>query len=173
MSNDEFGVAEDERPSRRTPLDFIREMQAQHKAASARVVKLRDPDRPEFELVCEVPTDLDEQLEVEARAEKAAKSQNAPAEPLIVACMTLARWCRNLRVRGQEVSEGDGSVFADPALQDALQVPNAWRAVRQLFITDGGKFDDAVILRLNGALQRAAGLSRVDSVVVDEESDPT
>ena len=170
---DEFGIAEDERPSRRTPLDFIREMQAQHKAAQARVVTLRDPDRPEFELVCAVPTDLNEQLEVESRAEKAAKAKNAPAEPLIVACMTLARWCRNLWVRGQEVSQGDGSVFADPELQEALEVPNAWRAVRQLFIADGGKFDDAVILRLNGALQRAAGLNRVDSVVVDGEPDPT
>lgn len=164
----------DDTPTRRTALDFIKAMQQEQKAAKVRMVTLRDPERPEFELVCEVPTDLDEQLDVEARAEKAAKNKNAPAEPVVIACMTLARWCRQLRVRGQNLAEeSEGSVFTDSELQDALGVPNAWRAVRQLFITDGDRFDDAVLLRLTSALQRAAGITQFDGVVVSEDDDPT
>jgi hypothetical protein len=171
---DTFGVVDDteDRPVRRTALDFIRDMQAEHKAAKRRTVTLRDSERPEFELVCELPLDMTEVTDLEADAQKAAKAKDAPAEPVIAACMKLARFTRILRVRGQQVGDGDSSAFADPELQDTLGVTRAWRAVRQLFIEDGEQFDDATIIRLTYALQRKAGLDRADTVMVDEP-DPT
>ena len=175
MSVDEFGIAEDERPSRRTALDFIRATHDELKAAEVRTVTLRDPARPEFELVCEVPTDMDDTLDINERAAKTAKSPNAPAEAVVAACMLLARFTRRLRVRGQDVNDDPaGAVFADPALQEALSVPNAWRAVRELFMVKGGKFDDGVVNRLALALLTEGGLARTDGVEVqDGAEDPT
>ena len=174
MAGDEFGIAEDERPSRRTVLDFIKATHDEKRAAGVRTVTLRDPDRPEFELVCEVPTDMDDTLDINGRAEKTAKSPNAPAEPVVAACMLLARFTRQLRVRGQDVNDDpDGAVFADPALQGSLGVPNAWRAVRELFMVDGGRYDDGVVNRLGLALLTEGGLTRTDGVEVSDGSDPT
>lgn len=175
-ANREFGAVDDDTegtPTRRTALDFIRAMQEQHKAAKRRTVTLRDPGRPEFQLVCELPLDMDEVTDVEERAAKAAKAANAPADSVIAGCMKLARFTRLIRVNGKSIGDGESSAFADPDLIETLGVPNAWRAVRQLFITDGAQFDDSTIMRLTMALQRHAGLDKVDSVAVDEESDPT
>lgn len=172
---DEFGVVDDDMPTRRTALDFIRATHQELKSAEVRTVTLRDPARPEFELVCEVPTDMDDTLDINERAEKTAKSPNAPAEPVVAACMLLARFTRRLRVRGQDVNDDpESSVFADPALQEALGVPNAWRAVRELFMVKGGKFDDGVVNRLALALLTEGGLSRTDGVEIqDGTEDPT
>jgi len=175
MSNDEFGLAEDERPSRRTVLDFIRATHEELKSAQIRTITLRDPARPEFELVCEVPTDLDVTVDINERAEKAAKSKNAPSDVVIGNCLLLARFTRQLRVRGEDVNDDpSGSVFADPALQEALGAPNAWRAVRELFIVQGGRYDDGVVNRLARALLLEGGLTRTDGVEVgDGSEDPT
>jgi hypothetical protein len=171
---DEFGVV-DEAPTRRTALDFIRATHEELKSSEVRTVTLRDPARPEFELVCEVPTDMDDTLDINERAEKTAKSPNAPAEPVVMACMLLARFTRRLRVRGKDVNDDPvGAVFADPALQDALGAPNAWRAVRELFMVKGGKYDDGVVNRLALTLLTEGGLSRTDGVEVqDGAEDPT
>lgn len=166
------GEHEDDEP-RRTALDFIRKMQAEHKKAATRTVSLRDSDRPEFELVCELPTDMDELIRITDRAEKAAKAKGAPAFAVISSCMAIARYTRQIRVNGLDVTEGDGSAFADLKLQEALGVSTAWRAVRQLFLQDGDVYDDAVIGRLSEALTNAAGLNRANAVSVSEGEDPT
>ena len=70
---DEFGVVDDEMPTRRTALDFIRATHQELKSAEVRTVTLRDLARPEFELVCEVPTDMDDTLDINERAEKTVK----------------------------------------------------------------------------------------------------
>lgn len=172
-ATERFGVVDDDTPARRTILESIRAAHDEMKASKVRTVTLRDPARPEFELVCEVPTDMDVTLDVNTRAEKAAKSANAPAEPVVAACMLLARFTRQLRVRGQDVGDDpDASVFSDPGLQDALGAPNAWRAVRELFLTDGGAFDDGTVNRLALALLTEGGLSRTDGVEVGGQ-DPT
>ena len=124
---------------------------------------------------CDVTVRMDDTLDINERAEKTAKSPNAPAEPVVAACMLLARFTRRLRVRGQDVNDDpESSVFSDPALQEALGVPNAWRAVRELFMVKGGKFDDGVVNRLALALLTEGGLSRTDGVEIqDGTEDPT
>lgn len=170
----QFGVADDdETPVKRTALDFLRTMHEQAVAAQARTVTLRDPSRPEFALTCEVPSDLDATEDINTRAAQAAKSQNAPSDVVIGNCMLLARYTRRLSVRGAERGDGETSVFADPEVQDAVGAPNAWRAVRELFIQPGRKYDDGVIARLSRALLTEGGLTRSDGVEVGEQPDPT
>jgi hypothetical protein len=172
-----FGDIDDdaEATPRRTALDFITAMQAEHKASAVRTVPLRDEQRPQFELTCRVPTDLDEILTIEKRAEEAAKQSEAPRSEVISACMSLARFTVKLTVKGLVYPCESGAVFADPTLQESLGTVGAkgaaWRSVRQLFLADGNVFDDGVIMRLNNALIDEAGITR-KSVVVGEQ-DPT
>ena len=160
---------------RRTALDFIKAMQDEHKASAVRTVPLRDEQRPQFELVCRVPTDLDEILTIDKRAEEAAKQTGAPRSEVISACMSLARFTVQLSVKGLPHPCESGAVFADPALQESLGTAGtkgaAWRSVRQLFLADGNVYDDGVIVRLNSALVDESGITR-KSVVVGEQ-DPT
>jgi hypothetical protein len=161
-------------PRPRTGLQFLREMQAARKAAKVRTVTLTDTQRPEFELICRVPSDMDEMLDLDDKAADAAKTDGAPAEAVILRCMVLARMCTVLRVYGRPTSDGTGSAFADPALHAELGIEGpgaAWRAVRQLFITDGGTPDDGIIARMADALSEASGMTR-RSVVVGQP-DPT
>ncbi len=161
-------------PRRRTGLDFIRDMQAQRKAAAVRTVKLTDTQRPEFELTCRVPTDLDELLDLDEKATAAAKDPGTPKQEVILNCMTLARLCQVLRIKGVPTSDDPtGSAFADPALHTELGIEGpgaAWRSVRQLFIGDGGQPDDGIIGRFAGALSAESGTTR-NTVIVDK--DPT
>lgn len=171
---DTFGAVDDDTPVRRSALDFLRSMHEQAKAAQVRTVVLRDPSRPEYALTCEVPSDLDATEDINARAEKAAKSANAPGESVIGNCMLLARYTRRLQVRGQDVCDDhDAAVFADPAVQEAVGAPNAWRAVRETFLLPGNKFDDGVVARLARALLVEGGLTRSDGVEVEQAQDPT
>ena len=158
---------------RRTALSFIAEMQEAQRQATVRTITLRDPSRPEFELVCEIPTDISEMIEIAERAERAAKTKGNPNAAVITNCMTLARLTRQIRVRGVDVAEdADGSAFADQELMSTLQVASAWQAVRQLFIAAGGRYDDAVIGRFCSRITEEAGLDN-NVVVVDEDENPT
>lgn len=177
MSN--FGDIEDDTdiladPPGQSPLDVIRAIQDELKTAAIRTVKLRDPSQPEYELVCEVPTDTSDILRIRKRAEEVAKSPNAPESAVVGTCMILARYTRQLRVRGKDsTGDSEGSVFADPKVQKSIGAPNAWRAVRQLFIVPGGGFDDGVTDRMVVALLEKGGLGSDTNVVVDEAQDPT
>jgi hypothetical protein len=154
-------------------LDSIKENQARLKAAAVRTVALRDPSQPEYELLCEVPTDGNAIIRLQKRAEEVAESPNAPDAAIVANCMILARYTRQLRVRGRDATaDSSGSVFTDKKLQASIGAPNAWRAVRQLFIVEGGGCDDGVSTRLTNALMAEGGLGRGSSVVVDE-ADPT
>jgi len=174
-----FGdLEEDEAPESSSAFDFLMQERARQKAAAVVTVSLRDPERPEFELICEKPTDMGRQLAAEARAEKAAKVKGAPAEPVIIACMTIKEWCREIRYRGKVLVANDGNggaAFASPTLREKMGTDGAppWMTVRELFRTNGDRYDDTTILRLMSALQRSAGLNRLDSVVVGDEPDPT
>lgn len=175
-----FGQIEDDgdelQPVRRTGLDFIRAVREEKKKAAIRTAKLRDTQRPEFELVCRVPSDMDELLGVDEKAEEYAKQPGAPRYNVILAAMTLARFTQRLTCNGMPVSEGDGSPFADPALQDEVgtrgQAGASWRTVREVFITDGGAYDDGYIARLSDRLAAESGITR-NSVVVGSDEDPT
>ena len=177
MSN--FGDIDDDTDDapapRRTALDFIKAMQDEHKTSAVRTVPLRDSQRPQFELVCRVPTDLDEILTIEKRAEEAANQNDAPRSEVVSACMSLARFTVKLSVKGLPYPCEDGAVFADPTLQESRGTAGvkgaAWRSVRQMFLTDGNVYDDGVIVRLNSALIDESGITR-KSVVVGEQ-DPT
>ena len=75
-----FGDIDEDAPApRRTALDFIRDMQAQRKAAAVRTVQLRDTQRPEFVLTCRVPSDMDEMFDLETRAKEAATVEGSPS----------------------------------------------------------------------------------------------
>lgn len=150
-----------------TALDFLREMLAERRNAEAKVLRLRDQvSRPEFRLTFRVPTDAGETAEIFKRAEAEESKQDAPPGALIVACMTIARFCVQIEAKGKKMSSGDGSAFADPGLQEALGATSAWVAVRRLFD------DDFAVTRMYQALMREAGLSGSSGVAV-EDSDPT
>lgn len=169
-----FGVVDDDDAdtgAEYTGLDFIADMQAAHKAAKARTVVLRDPSRPEFELLCEIPADARDITRVERNATRVAQQDKELSDGTIGNAMMIATFCRQLRVRGKDATPGDGAAFAYPPLQKRLGVASAWRAVRQLFIIDGGGFDDMVIARLSAALLGTVVTAVAE--VVDEESDPT
>lgn len=158
---------------RRTALSFIAEMQEAQRKATIRTVTMRDPSRPEFELVCEIPTDMSELIEISEKAERAAKSKGNPNAVVITNCMTLARLTRQIRVKGMDlVEDASGSAFADPELLSTLQAASAWQAVRQLFIAPGGRFDDAVVGRFCARITVEAGLDG-DVVVDDDDENPT
>lgn len=179
-----FGQIEDQpaddvaRPAPpRTGLDFIKALRAEKKAAAVRLVTLRDTQRPEFELTCRVPTDMDEMYDLEDKAKTHAAEENNPPYEVILAAMGLARFTTVLRCNGLPVSQhDDGSPFADPALQEAVGTagtPGAsWRTVREVFITDGGVYDDGVIGRLSAAVTDESGMLR-NTVVVGGDQDPT
>lgn len=161
----------------RTGLDFIRALRAEKKAAAVRTVVLRDTQRPEFELVCRVPSDMDEMLDLEDKAKTYAAEEGNPQLEVVLAAMGLARYTTVLRCNGLTVGQHDnGSPFADPALQEAVGtagIPGAsWRTVREVFITDGGVYDDGVIGRLSGRLSDESGMLR-NTVVVGGDEDPT
>lgn len=155
----------------RTGLDFVKELRAERQRAKTRTVTWRDSDRPEFVLTLRVPSDMDVILGIESRAEEQAGEAGAPAAAIIQACMTMAMFTTELKVRGAQVSTGDGSPFADPALQEALGVKGArgasWRAVRELYITEGGGYDDVAILRVVNNLTTEMGVSQKSVHKVD------
>ena len=168
-----FGDIEDDAPApRRTVLDFIAETQKQVKAAAERTVKLRDAQRPEFVLTCRVPSNLDEMFGLEARAKEIAAKDGTPSFEVVLGCLSLATYCTQITFNGLDVSTGEGSAFADRGLMDTLGVTRGWQSVRQLFITDGGVYDDGVIGRFNSALSDESGMLR-KSVIVGGDEDPT
>jgi len=152
-------------------LDFLRKTIESQRQASTRTVTLRPVQRPEFELVCEVPADMSVVSALTKQAETAAEAPSAPAEGVIANCKMLARFTRILRVRGQDVpGSGEGSVFASKQLLSAVGAPNAWRAVRETFVRDGG-YDDVTIGHLANELMTASGLKSTSAVSVGQ--DPT
>lgn len=163
-------------PAARTGLDFIRALRAEKKAAAVRTVVLRDTQRPEFELVCRVPSDMDELLDLEDKARTYAAEDGNPPLEVILAAMGLARFTTVLRCNGLPSTQHAGSPFADPALQEAVGTAGtkgaSWRTVREVFITDGGVYDDGVIGRLSGRLSEESGMLR-NTVVVGGDQDPT
>ena len=168
-----FGDIEEEAaPRRRTALDFIREMQAERKAAAIKTVTLRDTQRPEFELTCRLPSDMDEMFDLEQRAREAASADGSPSFEVLLGCMSLARYTTQITVNGLPVSTGEGSAFAHPELLEVLGVAKAWQAVRALFITDGGVYDDGLVGRFSSALSDESGMLR-KSVIVGSADDPT
>lgn len=174
LPDDDITVAE---LPKRTGLDFVRSLQAEKRAAQIRTITMRDSQRPEFELVCRVPSDLDEVFGLDKKATEVVAAQpDAPSQEIVLNCMALARYTQVLRVNGMPTTHSPGSPFADPALQEAVGVAGfkgaSWRAVRELFIGDGGQYDDGAITRLAQRLQQESGITR-DSVVVGEEKDPT
>lgn len=155
---------------RRTGLDFVKALRDERKKAKIRQVTLRDALRPEFQLVATVPTDMEEIFGINSKAEEHAADPGAPSYAVISACMTLAFYTTSLQVRGQDVSQAGGSPFADPGLQEVLGVTGmrgaSWRAVRELYLTDGGVYDDNAVIRLVNVLMDKTGASS-KSVTVD------
>lgn len=155
---------------RRTGLDFVKALREERKQAKIRKVTLRDGLRPEFQLVATVPSDMEEIFGINTKAEEHAAESGAPSYAVISACMTLAFYTTSLQVRGQDVADPGGSPFADPGLHEVLGVAGmrgaSWRAVRELYITDGGVYDDNAIIRLvNVLMEKTAATSK--SVVAD------
>ena len=168
-----FGDIDEDAPApRRTALDFIRDMQAQRKAAAVRTVQLRDTQRPEFVLTCRVPSDMDEMFDLETRAKEAATVEGSPSFEVLLGCMSLARYCTQITVNGRPVSTGEGSAFSHPELLETLGVTRGWQAVRQLFITDGGVYDDGLVGRFTSELSEQSGMLR-RTIVVGSDQDPT
>jgi len=163
---DEFGVVDD-LPAAPTALDFLRQVMQERRAADVRTVKLRDTaSRPDLLLTCRIPHDAQETAQIMKAAEAEEKKKNSPPGALILACMSLARFCSQVSLRGRDLAPGDGAAFAYPELQEALGVSGAWRAVRALFD------DDFAVVRVYEELMRASGIgASVD--VADDESDPT
>lgn len=154
----------------RTGLEFVRQLRAERKKAKIRQVTLRDSLRPEFTLVATIPSNMEEVFGINEKAEEQAGEPDAPSYAVISACMTVAFFTTSLAVRGQPVTPAGGSPFADPGLQEELGVAGmrgaSWRAVRELYITDGGVYDDNAIIRLvNVLLDKTGATSK--SVVAD------
>lgn len=151
-------------------LDFIAAKTQELRAAQARSISLRDPRIPWYELVCEVPANARDIERVTRGAAKVSKADRELPEGAVGNAMLLAAFCRRLRVRGQDVTDGDGSVFALPALQERLGVASGWQAVRHMLIVDGGEPDDMLIGRLALRLLRASGVG--DDGDDDDGPDP-
>lgn len=170
-----FGDSEDTEdltPPKRTARDFLREMLEEKRRAAIRRVELRDSLRPEIVLVCEVPTDLSEVVGIGEKAREASEVKDAPAFAVILSCMTLARFTRQILINGLPLCEDDeGSAFADPQVLESTGTVRSWRAVREFFVAEGGKYDDAIIGRLESRLTTEAGFN-ANSVSV-EDVDPT
>lgn len=164
------GALDGEPLPRRTGLDFVEQMRAERKKAKVRQVSLRDGLRPEFALVATIPSDMEEVFGINEKAEEQAAEPEAPSYAVISACMTLAYYTTGLQVRGADVAPAGGSPFADPGLQEVLGVAGmrgaSWRAVRELYITDGGVYDDNAVIRLVNVLMEKVGASS-RSVVAD------
>lgn len=170
-----FGVVDDEpdddTAASDTVLDFLKDTIDRQRQSAVRLITLRPVVRPEFELVCEVPTNADVIAKLSTQAEKAAEAPNAPAEGVVMNCKMLAKFTRTLRVNGVDApGSGSGSVFAGKQMLAATGAPNAWRAVRELFIRDGA-YDDITIAHLAGELLTASGVKSTSAVSVGE--DPT
>jgi hypothetical protein len=154
----------------RTGLQFVRQLRAEKKAEKVEQVTLHDNKRPEFELVCTVPKNMEEIFGINTKAEEHAQQEGNPSQAVISACMTLAFYTVSLKCRGAEVSAGGGSPFADPALHEELGVNGmtgaSWRAVRELYVAEGDVYDDNAVIRLvNVLMERTGATSR--SVVVN------
>lgn len=168
-----FGDIEDEAPApKRTALQYITELRQQAKAASVRSVQLRDSQRPQYVLTCRVPSDMDEMFDLETRAKEESAKDGSPSFEVLLGCMSLARYCTQITVHGLPVSTGEGSAFADRELLENLGVSRGWQAVRELFITDGGVYDDGIVGRFTSTLSEESGMLR-KSVIVGSDEDPT
>ena len=89
-------------------------------------------------------------------------------------CLLLARFTRQLRVRGQDVNDDPGHRSSPiPRCKRRLGAERLACGARVVH-RQGGKFDDGVVNRLALALLTEGGLSRTDGVEIqDGTEDPT
>lgn len=149
-------------------LDYLKTLLAERRDGEARRVVLRDTlARPDVALTCRVPSDSVEFAALVKRSEELEKKKGALPGGLLLACMTLARYCEQASIDGRTLTPGDGAAFAYPQLQQVLGVDSAWQAVRALLK------DDFAAIRLFDQLTDEAGIGAKTVSVSESDEDPT